>query len=61
MLNPYIKHGTFLVEFDDHIKPYEEINFLKLGKKTIKNKKMIKKRIILLMLKDDVTFKGVVS
>jgi hypothetical protein len=20
MLNPYIKHGTFLVEFDDHIK-----------------------------------------
>ncbi len=49
------------MEFDDHIKPYEEINFLKLGKKTIKNKKMIKKRIILLMLKDDVTFKGVVS
>jgi hypothetical protein len=20
MLNPYIKHGTFLVQFDDHIK-----------------------------------------
>ncbi len=20
MLNPYIKHGTFLVEFDDHVK-----------------------------------------
>jgi hypothetical protein len=20
MLNPYIKHGTFLVKFDDHIK-----------------------------------------
>jgi hypothetical protein len=20
MLNPHIKHGTFLVEFDDHIK-----------------------------------------
>jgi hypothetical protein len=20
MLNPYIKHGTFLVEFDDYIK-----------------------------------------
>jgi hypothetical protein len=19
-LNPYIKHGTFLVEFDDHVK-----------------------------------------
>jgi hypothetical protein len=20
MLNPYIKHGTFLMEFDDHVK-----------------------------------------
>jgi hypothetical protein len=31
MLNPYIKHGTFLVEFDDRIKPFREIDFLKLG------------------------------
>jgi hypothetical protein len=23
MLNPYIKHGTFLVEFDDHIKTFQ--------------------------------------
>jgi len=24
MLNPYIKHGTFLVEFDDRIKTIQE-------------------------------------
>jgi hypothetical protein len=24
MLNPYIKHGTFLVEFDDRIKNIQE-------------------------------------
>jgi len=23
MLNPYIKHGTFLMEFDDHIKIFQ--------------------------------------
>jgi hypothetical protein len=33
MLNPYIKHGTFLVEFDDHIKPSKEIDFLQLRTK----------------------------
>jgi hypothetical protein len=27
MLNPYIKHGTFLVEFDDHIKTIEIYSF----------------------------------
>jgi hypothetical protein len=33
MLNPYIKHGTFLVEFDDRIKTIQGIDFLKLGTK----------------------------
>jgi hypothetical protein len=28
MLNPYIKHGTFLVEFDDHIKTIQGYWFL---------------------------------
>jgi hypothetical protein len=37
MLNPYIKHGTFLVKFDDCIKPYKEIDFFKLGTKKFKN------------------------
>jgi hypothetical protein len=42
------------------LKPSREIDFLKLG--TIKkHKKMIKKKIILLILNDDITFKGVVS
>ncbi len=36
MLNPYIKHGTFLVEFDGHIKTSKEIDFLKLGTKKLK-------------------------
>jgi hypothetical protein len=36
MLNPYIKHGTFLVEFDDRIKTIQGYWFLK-----IKNKKKI--------------------
>ncbi len=27
MLNPYIKHGTFLVEFDDHIKTIQRNEF----------------------------------
>jgi hypothetical protein len=31
MLNPYIKHGTFLVEFDDRIKNHpRSFDFLKL-------------------------------
>jgi hypothetical protein len=25
MLNPYIKHGTFLMEFDDHVKTIQGI------------------------------------
>ncbi len=29
MLNPYLKHGTLLVEFDDHIKTLKEIDFFK--------------------------------
>ncbi len=33
MLKPFIKHKTFLVEFDDHIKPSKDIDFLKLGTK----------------------------
>jgi hypothetical protein len=37
------------------LKSSKEINFLKLGEK------MIKKKIILLMLKNDVIFKSVVS
>jgi hypothetical protein len=28
MLNPYIKHGTFLVEFDEHIKTIQGNWFL---------------------------------
>jgi hypothetical protein len=43
------------------LKPSKEIDFLKLRTKQLKNKKMIKKKIILLMLKNDVTFKGIVS
>jgi len=31
MLNPYIKHGTFLVKFDEHIKTIQGDWFLKLG------------------------------
>jgi hypothetical protein len=41
------------------LKPSKEINFLKLGTK-LKKKKRFKKKIIPLMLEDDVTFKGVV-
>jgi hypothetical protein len=31
MINPYIKHGTFLVKFYDRIKTIQEIDFLNLG------------------------------
>ncbi len=37
MLNPYIKHGTFLVEFDDRMKPsggIESLNSEQNNKKT---------------------------
>jgi hypothetical protein len=33
MLNPYIKHGTFLVELMTILKPSKEIDFLKLKTK----------------------------
>jgi hypothetical protein len=33
MLNPYIKHGTFLVEFLTILKPSKEIDFFKSGTK----------------------------
>jgi hypothetical protein len=44
------------------LKPSREIYLFKLGTKQffLKNK-MIKKKIIPLILKDDITFKGVVS
>jgi hypothetical protein len=61
MLNPYIKHGTFLVEFDDRINTIQGNWFFKIRNKTIIYKKWLRKYIIPLMLKDDVTFKGVVS
>jgi hypothetical protein len=34
MLNPYIKHGTFFVEFDDHIKTIQGDWFLYIRKKS---------------------------
>jgi hypothetical protein len=33
MINPYIKHETFLVEFNGRLKPSMEIDFLKLRTK----------------------------
>jgi hypothetical protein len=61
MQTAYIKHGTFLVEFGDCVKTIQGDWFLEIKNKTIqKHKKMFEKQIILLMLKDDVTFKGVV-
>ncbi len=45
MLNPYIKHGTFLVEFDDRIKTnLGKLISLNQEQKNFKNKKMIKKK-----------------
>jgi hypothetical protein len=35
MLNQYIKHGTFLVKFDDHIKTIQRNWFKKIRNKTI--------------------------
>ncbi len=62
MLNPYIKLGTFLMEFYDHIKAIHGNWFLKIRNKTIKEiRKWLNIYIIPLMLKDDITFKGVVS
>jgi len=43
------------------LKTSKEIDFPKLGTKNKKNKKNDLKNIILLMLKDDVMFKGVVA
>jgi hypothetical protein len=60
MLNPYIKHGTLLWEFNDHDKTIQGDWFPQIRGKT-KHKNMIKKKIIQLMLKDDVKFKGVVA
>jgi hypothetical protein len=42
MLNPYIKHGTFLVEFDDRIKTIQGDWFSSISNKL--KKKMIKKK-----------------
>jgi hypothetical protein len=61
MLDPYIKHGTFLVEFDDRIKTIQGDWFSSISNNLKKKKKWLRKNIILLMLKDDMTFKGVVS
>jgi hypothetical protein len=45
MQNPYVKHGTLLMEFDDHVKPIQGGRFALIRNKTItKHKKMIKKR-----------------
>jgi len=45
MLNPYIKHVTFLMEFDDCIKTIHGNWFPSIRNKTIrKHKKMIKKK-----------------
>jgi len=44
------------------LKPSREIDFRKLGTKQEENiRKRLRKNIIPLMLKDDITFKGVVS
>jgi hypothetical protein len=29
--NPYVKHGTFLMEFDDYVKSSKEIDLDELG------------------------------
>jgi len=45
MLNPYIKHGAFLMEFDDRIKTIQGDWFISIENKTIKkHKKMITKK-----------------
>jgi hypothetical protein len=35
MLNPYIKHGTFILEFDDRIKTIQGNWFILIRNKTI--------------------------
>jgi hypothetical protein len=63
MLNPYVKHGAFLVEFDDCIKTIQGDWFLSIKKIIIIIIiiKWLRKNIIPLMLKDDLIFKKVVS
>jgi len=61
MLNPYIKHRTLLMEFYDHIKTIQGNWFPQIRNKKILLKKWLRKDSIPLMLKDDITFKGVVS
>jgi hypothetical protein len=41
MLNLYIKHGTFLMEFDDRIKTIQGYWFPSIMNKTIKINKMV--------------------
>ncbi len=60
MKNPYIKHGTLLVEFDDYVKIHIR-KLISLNYEHFSFKKMIKKKTIPLMSKDDVMFKGVVA
>jgi hypothetical protein len=39
MQNPYVKHGTFLMEFDDHVKSIQKDWFAKIRNKTTKKEK----------------------
>jgi hypothetical protein len=62
MQNPYVKHGTFLVEFDDYVKSSKEINLHELGTK--QNNfffLMMKNEYHVVYVKDDVMFKIVVA
>ncbi len=59
MLNPYVKHGTFLVEFDDYVKSSKEINLHELGTK--QNNFFYKNEYHVVDVKDDVVFKIVVA
>ncbi len=59
MLNPYIKHGTFILEFDDRIKTIQGNWFILIRNKTIFKNDL--KKIISLMLNYDITFKGIIS